>query len=68
MIFIIVTVDDIEGDTVGIAAPVPDGWLNDPSKAETLCFGACTMLQEHVRKSGAKLPLGALISMHLEER
>lgn len=66
-ILIVVTATDVEGEGHGIAHPVPDGWLGDPSKAEALCFGAMQMFITHCRKEGIRLPLGADIAMTLQE-
>lgn len=67
MTLMIVVSTTINGEQHGVAAQVPDGWIEDPTKAEMLMFGAMQMFVTHCRKEKINLMIGQDVVVHFEE-
>lgn len=66
MIYIVVSTE-IDGAQHGVALQVPDGWMEDPAKAEQLCYSAMTMFRNHCKATGLRLLPGHDVTMTLED-
>lgn len=66
MIYVVVSTQ-IDGAQHGVALQVPDGWLEDPTKAEQLMYGAVMSFRQHVHEKKLRLLPGHDIDITFEE-